>query len=71
MLKYILNLRHLSHCMEALSADFGSMYFLYPQEDRHTRGYKNAGFARRVFEKGGKLLRKNDSTRDFMPEKIY
>lgn len=71
MLKYMFNFRRLSHCMEPLSRDFGSMYYLYPSEDRHAKGFKVAGFGQRILEKAGNLLKKKDLTRDFRPEKIY
>jgi len=71
MLKYILSFKKMSDWIDPLPKDFGSMYYLYPSEDRHARGFKVAGFGQKVLEKAGNLLWKKDPTRYFRPEKIY
>lgn len=71
MFKYMLNFSRMANCMDPLPGDFGTMYFLYPSEDRHAKGFRVAGFGQRVMEKTVNLLRKKDSTRYFRPEKIY
>jgi|GEM_PF-2222029 len=71
MIKHIFSFKKIFGWIDPLPEDFGSMYFLYPSEDRHAGGFKVAGLGMKIFEKAAALLPKKDPVRYFRPKKIY